>query len=137
MIWFCSSGVPFGGIFTSTCTRPSASYLRTPAAAIFQNSLALFVTNASLTTGDAPVPPPDEHAVAAAATNMETKSRDSARCLNHVLFIDCLSGLLTARSHARSGSYYGAASAATRGRSVRAVALRREHDSAAQTLNET
>ena len=44
---FCSSVLPLGGSFTSTCTPVSFSYLATPAAAIFQNSLALFVTNAS------------------------------------------------------------------------------------------
>src|SRR5690349_10315658 len=111
MIWFCSSGVPFGGIFTSTCTRPSASYLRTPAAAIFQNSLALFVTNASFTTGRASVPPPDEHELpAAAARSTKTKSHDRARRLDHVLFIDCLSELLTGtRSRPGSDRYYRAA----------------------------
>src|SRR5690606_5202234 len=39
-----------GGIFRSTWTLLSNSYFFTPAAAIFQNSLALLVTNASLTT---------------------------------------------------------------------------------------
>ena len=47
-IWFCSSGLPVGGILMSTCTPDSFSYLCTPAAAIFQNSLALLVTKASL-----------------------------------------------------------------------------------------
>src|SRR5581483_3276910 len=44
---FCSSVFPLGGILMSTCTPASFSYLCTPAAAIFQNSLALLVTNAS------------------------------------------------------------------------------------------
>ena len=46
-IWFCSSALPFGGILMSTWTSASFSYLCTPAAAIFQNSLALLVTKAS------------------------------------------------------------------------------------------
>src|SRR5678816_656347 len=46
-IWFCSSTLPLGGILMSTCTPASFSYLWTPAAAIFQNSLALLVTKAS------------------------------------------------------------------------------------------
>src|SRR5262249_33716698 len=45
---FCSSVFPLGGILMSTCTPASFSYLCTPAAAIFQNSLALLVTKASL-----------------------------------------------------------------------------------------
>src|SRR4051812_15866754 len=49
----------------STWTLPSFSYLWTPAAAIFQKSLALLVTNASLTTlpDDAPPPPLLSHPV--------------------------------------------------------------------------
>src|SRR5688572_3875961 len=46
-IWFCSSTLPLAGILISTCTPASFSYFRTPAWAIFQNSLALLVTNAS------------------------------------------------------------------------------------------
>src|SRR5688572_398530 len=47
-IWFCSSTVPVGGCLMSTRTLPSFSYLCTPLEAIFQKSLALLVTNASL-----------------------------------------------------------------------------------------
>src|SRR5688500_8662834 len=48
MIRFCSAVVPGEGILTSTCTPVSFWYLLTPAEAIFQKSLALLVTNASL-----------------------------------------------------------------------------------------
>src|SRR5881275_2342441 len=47
MMPFCSSVLPLGGILMSTWMFASFSYLWTPAAAIFQNSLVLFVTNAS------------------------------------------------------------------------------------------
>ena len=73
---------------TSTWTLPSASYLRTPAAAIFQNSLALLVTNASLTAGVELVPPLKSRPFAA-ATARKTKSHESAlRPDRHALFID-------------------------------------------------
>src|SRR6187399_2233314 len=47
---FCSAAEPVGGILTSTWTLPSCSYLRTPAAATFQNSPTPFVTNANFNT---------------------------------------------------------------------------------------
>src|SRR5947199_1308417 len=56
MIWFCSSVLPLGGILMSTWTLPSPSYLWTPLEAIFQNSLALLVTKASLRTLPPPLP---------------------------------------------------------------------------------
>src|SRR6266550_7228488 len=73
MIWFCSSVLPLGGILMSTWTLPSPSYLWTPLEAIFQNSLALLVTKASLRT--LPPPPLLSHPTTATPRTIKSAQR--------------------------------------------------------------